>query len=139
MLQFIPLSITILIKKNILNIIIVSLLCKVSNMINYLLINETKNNNKYKDELEKLDIELKLNIIKKWLINNNNNNKLYTNSLLQICIIIDDIMDKINIKIKYHNNKLFSKFRILNIDNEINELMKYIFILNNRLLLFNFI
>jgi hypothetical protein len=138
MLQFIPLSITILIKKNILNIIIVSLLCKVSNMINYLLINETKNNNKYKDELEKLDIELKLNIISKWLINNNNN-KLYTNSLLQICIILDDIMDKINIKIKYHNNKLFSKFRILNIDNEINELMKYIFILNNRLLLFNFI
>jgi hypothetical protein len=129
-------SLTFLLRKNIINIIISSSIYKLGFILNYF--SKKNNNNIYKSDLEKLDIELKLNIIKNW-IHNKNHYKLYSESLLNLCIKIDNNINEINNKIKYHNTKLFNNWRSLNLDYEIKEIKKLVFILDHRLILINFL
>jgi len=93
---------------------------------------------RYKNELEYLDIDFKLKYIKKWLDKNNSDetNIIY-DGILEVVSKLNDQIENINDKIIKHNNKWFNNWRSINLDNEIEYIKKYTNILNERLKLIN--
>ena len=95
---------------------------------------------RYKDELEIMDIELKLNLINNWLqTNKDTSNKLIYDGVLDTCTKITNLIEIIEDKIKTQNIKWFYTWRTLDLDNEIKQLYKYSKILKERIPLLNFI
>ena len=87
---------------------------------------------KYKDQLEIMDIELKLKIVENWLINNKTDELIY-NSISASCQLISKYLNDINIKITASNQKWVYYTRTINLDVEMEQLKKHIKILNNRI------
>ncbi len=101
---------------------------------------------KYQDDLELLDINLKLQLIDNWLklvdINSfsiNSNISLIYNYVSESCHKIADSIEKINDKIKYHNTKWFQSWRSIQLDDEIKILEKNVKILDERIKLISLI
>jgi hypothetical protein len=112
---------------------------------NYMISNNTNISiKKYQDDLEILDIHLKLKLIDIWL-NKININKLDESqtiiyqSISDSCHKIADTIQIINDNIKYHNTKWFNSWRNIYLDDEIKILEKNVKILDERLLLLNLI
>ncbi len=102
--------------------------------------------NKYKNELETLDIELKLKLVELWLkdinlehIKENPSLELIYIGISDSCHKISECVEQINSKILYHNTKWFQSWRNIYLDEEINILKKNTKILNDRIKLLNFI
>lgn len=96
--------------------------------------------NKYKNELELLDIELKLRLVEKWLekiniddVKSNQSLELVYNGIGDSCHKISDSINLINENIKNHQLKWFHTWRTLHLDNELESLKKNTLILNERL------
>ncbi len=96
--------------------------------------------NKYKNELELLDIELKLRLVEKWLekinideVKSNQSLELVYNGIGDSCHKISDSINLINTNIKNHQLKWFHTWRTLYLDNELESLKKNTLILNERL------
>ena len=112
---------------------------------NYMVSNNTNISiKKYQDDLEILDIHLKLKLIDIWLnkININNLDESQTiiyQSISDSCHKIADTIQIINDNIKYHNTKWFNSWRNIYLDDEIKILEKNVKILDERLLLLNLI
>jgi len=109
----------------------------------YNLLSSTKSYNNYEKELKDLDIELKLTIFFNWLNNPKNlDNKsdnfvLLYNNINNICMEIQNTLDKIKQEISYHNTKYFSYWRTLNINDMIESIKKNLDLIYNRILLLN--
>ena len=109
----------------------------------YNLLSSTKSYNNYEKELKDLDIELKLTIFFNWLNNPKNlDNKsdnfvLLYNNINNICMEIQNTLDKIKQEISYHNTKYFSYWRTLNISDMIESIKKNLDLIYNRILLLN--
>lgn len=102
--------------------------------------NLTSSIKKYQDDLELLDIDLKLKLIDSWLKHINSNKiindsplALIYNSVSDSCHKIAELVEKINEKIKYHNTKWFQSWRSIYLDNEIKLLEKNVKILDERI------
>jgi len=117
--------------------------------IYYLLPQNSSTLNKYKIQIESLDIDFKLQIITQWI--NKDHNK-YTNDspetktfnkikdgIGESCIKISNILDEINKEIAYHNTKYFSYYRSLDLNDLINRLTHQCKIMNERIALINLI
>ena len=111
--------------------------------IYYLLPSSNPHLNTYKNQIEILDIEFKLNLIKNWLEDNKENtNKDFNNykdDVANLCIKISDNLDDINKRISYHNTKWFSNWRTLDLNVTIENLRNSTTILNNRIHYYNLI
>jgi hypothetical protein len=113
---------------------------------NYLTINANNNViNKYKNELESFDIELKLELAKNWInsinseeIKKNKNIELIYNSLTKSINNIETIINEIEYKILMHKNLYFSSWRTIDLESEIRKLEKEFTIFNERLKITNF-
>jgi hypothetical protein len=107
----------------------------------YNLLPSSSNLTKYKDKIEELDIEFKLNIIQQWTDKQDTQDikSDIIKGIGDICIKISDILDIINNKISYHNTKWLANYRNPDLDNDIIILTKYNNILNYRLFVINLI
>lgn len=99
-----------------------------------------------KDDLEELDIELKLKLVEHWLkdievgkIIPGSTNGIIYNGIAQSCNNLSNIINLINKKIEYHQTLYFNSWRTLYLDNEVKSLKKQTKILNKRLKLLNLI
>ena len=102
---------------------------------------------KYKNEIEEMDIAIKLEIIQNKLTSqcgmdkenekNEKNKSVQILGLLELIFKIKSIMENINYEIEKHNNKWFSSYRSVNISNKLNDLRHYVKILDNRIQLYN--
>jgi hypothetical protein len=98
---------------------------------------------KYQDELEELDIQLKLALINNWikkmdLQEKDSNFELIYKSISESCQQISSSVYSINSKIENHFSKWFHNWRTFDLDEEIKLIKKQTNILNNRLNLINF-
>ena len=96
--------------------------------------------NKYKNELEIMDIELKLKLVSNWLdkiniqeIKSIPSLELIYNGISESCHKISVSIEKMNEQIKYHQSKWFHTWRTLYLDIELDLLKKNTIILNERL------
>lgn len=108
--------------------------------------NANKSIKKYQEDLEILDIELKLKFVESWLkmvdidkIKQNNSLELVYSSITDSCHKVANIIEIINEKIKYHHTKWFQSWRSIYLDDEINLLEKNVKILDQRIKLLNLI
>jgi hypothetical protein len=99
---------------------------------------------KYKDDLEILDIELKLKLIDYWLkqidiekVQPDSSQEMIYKGISDSCHKLTDCINEINEKIKYHHTKWFQSWRGLELDTNIKLLEKHVKILDERLLLLN--
>jgi hypothetical protein len=98
---------------------------------------------KYYNELEELDIQLKLSLVNNWikkvdLQEKDSNFELIYKSISESCQQIGVSVDLINAKIENHFSKWFHNWRSFDLDEEIKLIKKQTNILNNRLNLINF-
>jgi hypothetical protein len=98
----------------------------------------------YMEELEILDIELKLRIIDKWLknittINPNSSLDILYRSLTEICNMIANYINIIYKKINYHKSLWFNNWRNIDLDKEMKQLKKLTKILSERIVLINIV
>lgn len=94
---------------------------------------------KYKKEIEEMDIAVKLQIIQNKLFSNGNlekNETLKILGLLELMFKIKSVIDSINYEIDKHNNKWFASYRYVNINSKIAELRHLIKILDCRIQLY---
>ena len=94
--------------------------------------------NKYKNELEILDVELKLKLVGQWLekVNIHEINpslELIYHGISDSCHKISESINKINEQIVNHQSKWFHTWRTLYLDTELEILKKDTLILNERL------
>jgi Na+/phosphate symporter len=96
--------------------------------------------NKYKNELEIMDIELKLKLVGQWLekinldeIKSNSSLELIYSGISESCHKISDCIEKMNDQIKYHQSRWFHTWRTLYLDTELELLKRSTLILNERL------
>ena len=94
--------------------------------------------NRYKNELEILDVELKLKLVSQWLekINLEEMNlslELIYKGISDSCHKISDSINKINEQIVNHQLKWFHTWRTLYLDTELETIKKDTIILNERL------
>jgi hypothetical protein len=99
---------------------------------------------KYHDQMQTLDIEFKLNLLKNWIdsikienIENNPNLSIIYRGVSEICHSINVCLERIDIKIKEHHTKWFHTWRTLYLDEEMLNIKKNTKILNERLKLIN--
>ena len=99
-----------------------------------------------KNDLEELDIELKLKLVEHWLkdidvekIIPDSSMELIYKGIAESCHNLSDIVNQINKKIEYHHTKYFNSWRTLYLDDEIKNLKKQTKILNERLKLVNLV
>lgn len=100
----------------------------------------------YMEELELMDIEIKMKVIDRWL-KSINYNDIKTNSSLDIvykgladtCHQISNLICIINNMITYHNSLWFSRWRSINLENEIKRMKILTKILSDRILLINIV
>lgn len=100
----------------------------------------------FKDDLEQLDIELKLKLVEHWLkdieidkIETNSSMEIIYKGISESCHKLSETVKQINDKISYHHSKYFYYWRTLYIDEEIKDLKKQTKILNERLKLINLV
>ena len=98
---------------------------------------------KYHDELEEMDIKLKLTLINNWikkldLQEKDSNFELIYKSISESCDQISSSVYSINSKIENHFSRWFHTWRYLDLEEEIKLIKKQTNILNNRLNLINF-
>ncbi len=108
--------------------------------------NSNETINKYKNELETLDIELKLKLVEIWLkdinlenIKSNPSMELIYIGISDSCHKISECVEHINSKILYHNTQWFQSWRNIYLDQELTILKKHTKILNDRIKLLNFV
>lgn len=96
--------------------------------------------NKYKNELEIMDIELKLKLVIQWLdkinieeVKSNPSLELIYNGISNSCHKISECIEKMNEQIKCHQSRWFHAWRTLYLDNELDLLKRNTTILNERL------
>jgi hypothetical protein len=96
--------------------------------------------NQYKDTIESLDIEFKLNMVYNWLnqinpesIKEGTNIYNIYNGLIEICDKLSKILGTINQKLNYHNSLWFKNWRTIDLTIEITRLTKLTNILSERL------
>jgi hypothetical protein len=116
--------------------------------IYYLMPSGSPGLNKYKMQIEDLDLDFKLQIIKDWLnkettvslesTKSNEFNKI-KNGIGESCIKISNILDEINKEISYHSTKYFSSYRTLDLTEQITKLIHHNKIMNERILLINLV
>jgi hypothetical protein len=101
---------------------------------------------KYHNDLKILDIELKLKLINTWLyqiditeLSKNPPLNLIYISITESCHQISTSIDTINRKIKTHEEKWFSTWRNINLDQELALLESAIQVLDGRIKLINLI
>jgi len=100
----------------------------------------------YMEELELMDIEIKLRVIDKWL-KSIDHNDIEPNSSLDIvykgladtCHQMSNLICIINHMITYHNSLWFSRWRSINIENEIKKIGRLSKILSDRIVLINIV
>jgi len=100
----------------------------------------------YMEELELMDIEIKLKIIDRWLKNINYSDippnssiDIIYKGLADICHQISNLICTINNKITRHNNLWFSRWRSIDLENEMKRMGRLTKILSDRILLINII
>jgi hypothetical protein len=100
----------------------------------------------YMEELELMDIEIKLKVIDKWLksinysdIKPNSSLDIVYKGLADTCHQMSNLICIINSKITYHNNLWFSRWRSINLENEMKKMGRLTKILSDRILLINII
>lgn len=100
----------------------------------------------YMEELELMDIEIKLKIIDRWLksinysdIKPNSSFDILYKGLADTCHQMSNLICLINNKITYHNNLWFSRWRSINLENEMKKMGRLTKILSDRILLINII
>jgi hypothetical protein len=98
----------------------------------------------YMEELELLDIEIKLKLVENWLrkINVNmiraeSNLDIIYRAISESCHNISWVIENINKKINAYNNMWFKSWRTIDLDLEISKLKNYNFVLVSRLNLLN--
>ena len=81
---------------------------------------------KYKNDLEVLDIELKLKLIDNWLkhidmekVQTDSSHEIIYKGISDSCYKLRDCINQINEKIKYHHTKWFQSWIILYMDEDI--------------------
>lgn len=99
---------------------------------------------RYQDDLESLDIELKLKLIQNWLnqinmemIVRNPHMEMIYKAISDSCHSIAEMVERINTKINNHKKMWFHNWRTLYLDEEIYQIKKYNKILKERLFLIN--
>lgn len=99
---------------------------------------------KYKNDLEVLDIELKLKLIDNWLkhidmekVQTDSSHEIIYKGISDSCYKLTDCINQINEKIKYHHTKWFQSWIGLYLDEDIKLLEKHVKIIDDRLLLLN--
>jgi hypothetical protein len=100
----------------------------------------------FKDDLEELDIELKLKLVEHWLkdidvdkITPGSSMEIVYKGIAESCHNLSEIVNQINKKIEYHHTKYFNSWRTLYLDDEMKKLQKQTKILNERLRLVNLV
>jgi hypothetical protein len=90
---------------------------------------------KIQNKIEEMDITIKLELVKtlKQTLPDNEINKILENGLIDLITKIKSTIEWIDYEIERHNRKWFSSYRILNIDNQIEDLEHLIIILDNRI------
>jgi hypothetical protein len=90
---------------------------------------------KIQNKIEEMDITVKLELVKtlKQTLPNNEINQILENGLIDLITKIKSTIEWIDYEIERHNRKWFSSYRILNIDNKIEDLEHLIIILDNRI------
>jgi len=90
---------------------------------------------KIQNKIEEMDITIKLELVKtlKQTLPHNEINKILENGLIDLITKIKSTIEWIDYEIERHNRKWFSSYRILNIDNQIEDLEHLIIILDNRI------
>jgi len=90
---------------------------------------------KIQNKIEEMDITIKLELVKtlKQTLPNNEINQILENGLIDLITKIKSTIEWIDYEIERHNRKWFSSYRILNIDNKIEDLEHLIIILDNRI------
>ena len=96
--------------------------------------------NKYKDDIETLDIEVKLKYVENILSKEDNNmtDNFLREKIMDTTKNINNIIKKINIKIYNHQQKYFHTWRTLDLDEDIKYLGKLMKILDERIKLYNY-
>lgn len=99
---------------------------------------------RYHQDLEMLDIELKLKLVDSWVnshnieqIKSNQSLELIYNGLTDVCKNLSKNIADINEKISYHQTKWFQSWRTIDLDQEIKQLEKNIRLLDSRIKLIN--
>ena len=105
--------------------------------------NENTSIKKYYEELEELDIQLKLLLINNWIKNirfeeKDENFELIFKAINSSCDQLNNSVFQINSKIENHYSRWFHNWRNLDLDPEIKIIKKQTNILNQRLNLINF-
>lgn len=90
---------------------------------------------KYKEELEAIDIEFKLNIIQEWLGNSEQRHEKLYEGIVDLCKSLTSQLEIIDKKIKQHKSRWFHSWRTLDLFDEINFIKSKCLILNERILL----
>ena len=90
---------------------------------------------KYKEELEAIDIEFKLNIVKEWLDNSEQRHEKLYEGIVELCKSLTSQLEGIDKKIKDHKSRWFHSWRTLDLLDEINFIKRKCLILNERILL----
>jgi hypothetical protein len=100
----------------------------------------------YMEELELMDIEIKLKVIDRWLksinhkdIKPNSSLDIVYKGLADTCHQMSNLICIINNMITYHNSLWFSRWRSINLENEIKKMGRLTKILSDRILLINII
>ena len=139
-------TIATIISSNIVNNIITNLITTIYGGTLFLRYGRDNNSmiEKYKNEIEEMDIAIKLEIIYNKLSSQYGNDKdceknktVQILGLLELIFKIKSIMENINYEIEKHDNKWFSNYRSVNIANKLNDLRHYVKILDNRIQLYN--
>jgi len=101
---------------------------------------------KYHEQLQTLDIDFKLKLVKHWLdnikpetIDTNSNVHMIYGGISEICHAINVCLERIDAKIKEHHSKWFHTWRTLYLDDEIINVKKNTKILNERIKLIDLI
>jgi hypothetical protein len=111
------------------------------------LMSYNKNNNtllNYLEELEILDIELKLRVVDRWLknittITPNSSLDILYKSMTDICNMIANYINIIYKKINYHKSLWFNNWRNIDLDREMKQLKKVTKIFSERIILINIV
>jgi hypothetical protein len=90
---------------------------------------------KVRKEVEKLDIKVKLELVKALMdkLPQNDITKVIENGLIELMFEIKSVVDWIDYEIAKHQQKYFSGYREINFGDKLDELRNLIFILDGRI------
>jgi Na+/phosphate symporter len=90
---------------------------------------------KVRKEVDKLDIKVKLELVKTLMdkLPQNDITKVIENGLIELMFEIKSVVDWIDYEIAKHQQKYFSGYRSINFEDKLDELRNLIFILDGRI------